>query len=170
MMNNNHQIIADYYDQHLADLRHYVAVMLHGDMMSAEDIVQDVFVALLCLQQPIIETSLKALVHKMLRQRVVDHSRRLATALYFEQQQKRQQQVADDVSSVVSAWELVQRLEQRMARMDTTSRDIIRLHIMDGCKIGEISNLLQMNYKSVEYKLGTARKVIRHYVKALKYA
>ena len=53
---------------------------------------------------------------------------------------------------------------------NTTSRDIVRLHIMEGCKVADISERLQMNYKSVEYKLGTTRKVIRHYVKALKYA
>ena len=170
MMNNNHQLIADYYDRHLTGLRLYVAVMLRGDMKTAEDIVQDVFMALLSQQQPIIEGSLPTLVHMMLRQRVVDRSRRMAIARNYQQQQQLQPQVADDVLSVVSAWELTRRLEQRMARLDTTSRDIIRLHIMEGCKVADISERLQMNYKSVEYKLGTARKEIRHYVKALKYA
>jgi RNA polymerase sigma-70 factor (ECF subfamily) len=38
------------------------------------------------------------------------------------------------------------------------------MHIYDGMKVSEISRQLGEGYKSVEYRLGTARKVVRAYL------
>ena len=168
-MEKDYQLIADYYDAHLQEMRHYVTMMLQGDMEAAEDIVQDVFLELLRQQQPIIEKALPALVHVMLRHRVVNRYKRLAIARQY-QQQRDSQQTADDTLSMVSAWDMTCRLEQRMAKMEPVSRDIIRMNIIEGCKVADISKQLNMNYKAVEYKLGVARKEIRQYVQAIKYA
>jgi RNA polymerase sigma-70 factor (ECF subfamily) len=44
---------------------------------------------------------------------------------------------------------------------------VYRLHIYDGMKVGEISDFLGENYKNVEYRLGTARKAMRQYLRAI---
>ena len=38
------------------------------------------------------------------------------------------------------------------------------MNVFEGMKVKEISKALQMNYKSVEYQLGEARKEMRTYV------
>lgn len=55
-----------------------------------------------------------------------------------------------------------------MIRMPENCRMIYRLHIYEGMKVSEISQQLGEGYKSVEHRLGTARKVMRQYLR--KYA
>ena len=169
-MEPNYRLIADYYERHLEEMRHYVTMMLEGDAEAAEDIVQDVVVVLLRQRQLLMETTLPALIHVMLRQRVINHRKRQTIARHYQQQEAHRQCMADDTLSLVSAWDLTNRLEHRMAKMEPASRDVIQLHILEGCKVADISKQLHMNYKTVEYKLGLARKEIRQYAKAVKYA
>ncbi|MBP6527113.1 MAG: RNA polymerase, partial [Prevotella sp.] len=42
---------------------------------------------------------------------------------------------------------------------------IYRLNIYSGMKVSEISKTLDMNYKSVEHRLGSARKEVREYIR-----
>lgn len=51
--------------------------------------------------------------------------------------------------------------------MPENFREVYRLHIYDGMKVSEICQQTGDSYKSVEYRLGTARKVVRSYLKAI---
>ena len=70
--------------------------------------------------------------------------------------------------SILSAREVMEQLERGLARLPENCREIYRLHIYDGMKVGEISRELGEGYKSVEHRLGAARKAIRQYLQ--KYA
>ena len=62
----------------------------------------------------------------------------------------------------------MEQLERGLARLPENCREIYRLHIYDGMKVGEISRELGEGYKSVEHRLGAARKAMRQYLQ--KYA
>jgi RNA polymerase sigma-70 factor (ECF subfamily) len=62
----------------------------------------------------------------------------------------------------------MEQLERGLARLPENCREIYRMHIYDGMKVGEISRALGEGYKSVEHRLGSARKAMRHYLR--KYA
>jgi RNA polymerase sigma-70 factor (ECF subfamily) len=69
------------------------------------------------------------------------------------------------MESVFSAKEIMERLERGLARLPQKCREIYRLHIYEGMKVSEISQQLGENYKSVEHRLGFARKSIRQYLR-----
>ena len=59
----------------------------------------------------------------------------------------------------------MERLERGLARLPKNCREVYRLHVYDGMKVSEISQQLNEGYKSVENRLGIARKAIRQYLK-----
>ena len=72
-----------------------------------------------------------------------------------------------DPSSVYSAQEMLELLERGMAQLDEKQQTVYKMNVYDAYKVSEISNTLQVNYKSVENTLGTARKVMRNYMRRM---
>jgi RNA polymerase sigma-70 factor (ECF subfamily) len=70
------------------------------------------------------------------------------------------------MESVFSVRDLEERLERGLARIPENCREIYRLHVYGDMKVSEISEQLGENYKSVEYRLGTARREMRRYMAA----
>ena len=56
-------------------------------------------------------------------------------------------------------------LERGLARLPENCREVYRLHVYGGMKVSEISLRLGEGYKSVEHRLGTARKAMRQYMR-----
>ena len=65
------------------------------------------------------------------------------------------------MESVFSAHEIMERMERGLARVPENCREVYRMHIYDGMKVSEISQRLGEGYKSVEHRLGAARKAVR---------
>ena len=140
---SSNQLITNYYITHRDELLAFVGSRL-GGRAEAEDVVQNVFLRLLTSTKLISEVTLPALVYT----RAVC-SEELST------------------DSVYSMHEIVERLERGLARLPENFREVYRLHIYDGMKVSEICQQTGDSYKSVEYRLGTARKVVRSYLKAI---
>lgn len=158
------QLITDYYITHRDELLAFVSSRL-GSSMEAEDIVQDVFLRLLTSDKLITAATLPALVYTMTRNRIADYYRRHTT---FEQYEHYIKGICNDettMESVFSAKEIMERLERGLVRLPENCRDIYRLHIDGGLKVGEISSQLGEGYKSVEHRLGFARKTMRQYLR-----
>ena len=66
--------------------------------------------------------------------------------------------------SVYSINEIAELLERGIARLADKQQVIYRMSIYGGLKISEISDTLNINYKSAENRLGLARKEIRRYM------
>jgi RNA polymerase sigma-70 factor (ECF subfamily) len=81
---------------------------------------------------------------------------------------KNTDEIDDSVESVLSIREITEQLERGLARVPENCREVYRLHIYGGMKVADISQTLGEGYKSVEYRLGTARKAVRQTLK--KYA
>ena len=158
------QLITNYYITHRDELLAFASSRL-GDSRQAEDIVQDVFLRLLSTDKMITEVTLPALVYTITRNLINDYYRRHTT---YEQYEHYIKGVCSEVTtseSVFSAFDIMERLERGLVRLPENCREIYRLHIYGGMKVGEISRELGEGYKSVEHRLGTARKVMREYLR-----
>ena len=163
-MNN---LIETYYTDHRDELLAFVSSRLGGSEES-EDIVQNVFLRLLTTDKMITEVTLPALVYTITRNLITDYYRRRHTYEAFEHFIKGSSEEDDSMESVFSARELTELLERGLVRVPENCREIYRLHINGGMKVSEISQTLGEGYKSVEHRLGTARKAVRQYLR--KYA
>ena len=158
------ELITNYYITHRDELLAYAGSRL-GDSRLAEDIVQDVFLRLLSSDKMISEVTLPALVYTITRNLINDHYRRHSSYEQYEHYIKGVCSEQTTMESVFSAHEIMERLERGLVRLPENCREIYRLHIYDGMKVGEISRELGEGYKSVEHRLGTARKLMRQYLR-----
>ena len=162
-----HTLITNYYIAHRDELLAY-AVSRLGDSCLAEDIVQNVFLRLLTSDKVISAVTLPALVFAMTRNQVYDYFRHHIAVEQYEHYIKGVCSELTTDESILSAREVMEQLERGLARVPENCREIYRLHIYDGMKVGEISRELGEGYKSVEHRLGAARKAMRQYLQ--KYA
>ena len=160
-------LIETYYMDHRDELLAYVSSRLGGSEES-EDVVQNVFLRLLTSDKMITPITLPALVYTMTRNLISDFYRRRHTYEEFEHFIKGSSDEAESVESIFSATELTELLERGLARIPENCREVYRMHIYGGMKVREISQTLGEGYKSVENRLGVARKAVRQYLK--KYA
>ncbi len=157
---NNCSIIERYYRQHRDELLTFVSSRLGGDVMAAEDLVQELFLRLLSDgRRPIAEATLGSLAYTMARHLVTDHYRRR----YYQHLYEQQAQLTgyDDILPTVYARETIAHIEQRLHHLSEPVAEVYRLHLYGGMKVGEISRCLQQDYKAVEYRLGQARREVR---------
>ena len=160
-------LLETYYTDHRDELLAFVSSRLGGSEES-EDIVQNVFLRLLTSDKMITAITLPALVYTITRNLITDYYRRRHNHEAFEHFIKGSSEEDDSMESVFSARELTELLERGLARIPENCREIYRLHINGGMKVSEISQTLGEGYKSVEHRLGTARKAVRQYLR--KYA
>lgn len=164
---DNREIIETYYRLHQAELLTYVCSRLDNRDL-AEDIVQDVFLRLLCTPQPIMECTLSALTLTIARHLINDYYRRRNYRITFTQQLSTNPATSEkEAESVLSIHEVTEFLERGLARIAEPCRDIYRLHIYEGMKVSDIAHHLNSDYKSTEYRLGIARKEVRKYLKRI---
>ena len=160
-------LLERYYTEHRDELLAFVSSRL-GGISESEDIVQNIFLRLLTSDKMMTEVTLPALVYTMARNQIIDYYRRRSTYEEFEHYIKRSSEEEDSMESVFSAKELTELLERGLAKVPENCREVYRLHIYGGMKVSEISQTLGEGYKSVEHRLGSARKAVRQYLR--KYA
>ena len=157
----NHALITEYYISHRDELLAFVSSRL-GESDFAEDIVQNVFLKLLTTDKMISEVTLPSLVYTIARNLITDYYRRHTN--YEEYEHYIKSQGIRSQESVFSVREITERLERGLARLPENCREIYRMHIYGGMKVSEISQELGEGYKSVEHRLGFARKAMRQYL------
>ena len=157
----NHALITEYYISHRDELLAFVSSRLGGSDF-AEDIVQNVFLKLLTTDKLISEVTLPSLVYTVARNLITDYYRRHTN--YEEYEHYIKSQGIRSQESVFSVREITERLERGLARLPENCREIYRMHIYGGMKVSEISQELGEGYKSVEHRLGFARKAMRQYL------
>ena len=156
-------LVASYYTDHRDELLAFVNSRL-GSSIEAEDIVQNIFLRILTTDKMISEVTLPALVYTIARNLISDHYRRRNRTEEYEHYIKVSSCTEDPYESVFSVQELTEMLERGLAHVPENCREIYRMHIYGGMKVREISQTLGEGYKSVEHRLGTARKTVRRYL------
>lgn len=160
---NNVALIESYYAAHSDELLAFVSSRLGGSSNS-EDLVQDVFTRLMTSDKMITEVTLPCLVYTIARNLIYDYYRHRCVQEQYEHYIKRHADNETSMESVISANELTEQLERGLARIPKNCREIYRMHIYGGMKVSEISAQLGEGYKSVERRLGTARKEMRRFM------
>ncbi len=164
----NIALIAEYYCRHRDELLAYMSICTNGSSGS-EDMVQDIFLKLLRSDRMISATTLPGLVHSMARNMVVDYWRHRASVAKFESYVRLNSSAHDsmDPLSIYASGEMMELLERGMARLSPKSRRIYAMNMMGGMQVSEISKMLSERYKSVENRLGAARKEMRRYMRKM---
>ncbi|MBR4480616.1 MAG: sigma-70 family RNA polymerase sigma factor [Prevotella sp.] len=159
------ELLINYYIAHRDELLAYVSSRL-GDSDLAEDIVQDVFLKLLTTNKMISEVTMPALVYTIARNLITSYYRRRFHHEEYEHHISRNEEGGTRIDeSVFSVQEITERLERGLARLPENCREVYRLHVFGDMKVSEISQQLGEGYKSVENRLGLARKAIRQYLR-----
>ena len=156
---NNNQLISNYYAAHRDELLSFIAVRI-TNAVEAEDLVQDIFLRLLRGHHLITPDTLPALIYTMARHAVSDYYRRRHVFEEYEHYIKSSDSTSE-IESLISARQLMERMERSLARLPQACCEIYRLHIYDGMKVSDIAHELSLPYKQVENRLGQARKVVR---------
>ncbi len=156
---NNQQLISNYYAQHRDELVTFIAVRI-ADANEAQDRVQDIFLRLLRGHQLITPQTLPNLIYTMAKHSVADYFRHRRVFEEYEYYIKRDDST-EEMESVISAHQLMERMERSLARLPEACGNIYRLHIYDGLKVSDIAQQLTLPYKQVENRLGQARKYVR---------
>ncbi len=156
---NNQQLISNYYALHRDELVTFIAVRI-ADADEAQDRVQDLFLRLLRGHQLITPITLPHLVYTMAKHSVADYFRHRRVYEEYEHYIKRGDST-EEMESVISAHQLIERMEHSLARLPEVCGNIYRLHIYEGLKVSDIAQQLTLPYKQVENRLGQARKHVR---------
>ena len=156
---NNNQLISNYYAAHRDELLSFIAVRI-TNAVEAEDLVQDIFLRLLRGHHLITPDTLPALIYTMARHAVSDYYRRRHVFEEYEHYIKSSDSTSE-IESLISARQLMERMERSLARLPQACCEIYRLHIYDGMKVSDIAQHLELPYKQVENRLAQARKTVR---------
>ena len=158
--------LTNYYVTHRDELLAYVSSRL-GNSVEAEDLVQNVFLRLLTSDKMITDITLPALVYTIARNLIADYYRRRTHFEVYEHYLKNTDSIDESAESILSIRDITEQLERRLARVPENCREIYRLHVYGGMKVAEISEHLGEGYKSVEHRLGTARKLVRRQLRGI---
>ncbi len=167
LSNPQHEVVADYYKRHRDEILNFVASRT-GSVDDAEDIVQDVFVRLLAMPAMISPVTLPSLVYTTARHLVLDRWRHRQRVEAYEHRLGGQGAGAprqESAESVYSVGEIISLLEHGVARLSPRQQTIYRMSFYEGKGVRDISLQLGMNAKTVENRLGMARKEVRGFVK-----
>ena len=162
---NKNKLISDYYTLHRSELLAY-AISRLGDKDEAEDLVQNTFLRLLTTDKMLTEQTLPALVFTICRNLVSDHFRRRAFRYEYEHYIKGTGEEKQSVEPVLFAADIIEQMERGLARIPENCRSIYRMHVLDGMRVSEISEQTGEKYKTVENRLGLARKKMRSFLRA----
>ena len=157
-------LITNYYEAHRGELLAYVSSRLCG-ADEAEDLVQDVFMRLLTGFRLITPVTLPSLVYTIARNLIFDYYRKRQSRDAYEHALHSTTSTDGEAERLLSVREITEQMERGLARLPENCREVYRLHIYDGMKAGEISQALGQGYKTVEHRLGLARKEIRKYLR-----
>lgn len=165
---SSHALLANYYEQHCDELRAFVFSRV-GRSDVAADLVQNVFVRLL-KTEVITSVTLPSLVYTVMRNMITDYWRHRRFVDEYEHIIGRVWRCGGDTiseESVYSVQEVYSLLENGIAHLTSKQQQVYKLHIYEGKKVSEISETLHINYKTVENRLGLARKQVRNYMQRM---
>ena len=163
---NKHQLISNYYSLHRAELLAYASTRL-GDYEDAEDLVQNTFLRILTSDLLVTEQTLHALVFTICRNLVTDYYRHRAYRHEYEHYIQGSNDGGMSMESVFYAADIIEAMERGMIHIPEHCRNIYRMHILGGMRVSEISEQTGEKYKTVENRLGLARKQMRNYLRAV---
>lgn len=151
-----------YYDSLVAVAEWYV-----GSTETAEDIVDDVFLALWTQRDRLtVQESVRAYLFGAARNRALNAVRDRKTRARLLQQAKPDvlPLPVPDTDASVRSLDLRSAIERAIAQLPPRARTILTLHRQAGLSFAEIGDLLGISPRTVETHLGRAVKILRRHL------
>jgi RNA polymerase sigma-70 factor (ECF subfamily) len=161
---NKQKLISHYYSVHRDELLAYASSRL-GDKDEAEDLVQNTFLRLLTSNRLLTEQTLPALIFSICRNLINDYYRRHAFRYEYEHYIRREGNTKISMESVLFAADIIERMERGLARIPENCRTVYKMHILGGMRVSEISAETGEKYKTIENRLGLARRQMRQFLR-----
>ena len=168
---NNRETIETYYRAHKDELVAFVSARLRFSD-EAEDLVQEAFLRLLTGNRLISEVTLPNLLYTLCHHLVIDWYRRRnvmhnaqCTMHKLQTSNFKLQTSSAEAESLLSVREINEQLERGLARVPENCHELYRMHIYGGMQARDLCQQTGVSYKSVEHRLGLARKQVRQYLR-----
>lgn len=158
-----YSIISEYYTTHLDEVRMFVGSRIKN-APETDDIVQDIFLKLLSTDGVLVPNTLTSLIYTIARNKIFDFYRHKRSIEEYSGFVGLYSVTVQPASSIYSEREIYEILENGIAHLKESQRCIYRMNIYGGLAVSDISKVLNIKYKTVENKLGLARKEIRQYL------
>ncbi|MGN0283140.1 MAG: RNA polymerase sigma factor [Prevotella sp.] len=161
MPKSNVEIISSYYAENLDELRLYANKIL-DDFEESKDVVQQCFVCILEMRQPIIQQTIPAMIHEIIRNSAISIVRRKAIIRKYNSKETASAlRTTEHLETRMVAKDIVNHLNRRIDNLPQDCQTIYAMNIYGGMKVGEIASALKIKYKYAEKQLGKARKMVR---------
>jgi len=151
-------------------MRDYALFYVH-DLQQAEDIVQDIFLAIWQNRKKTdIKTSLKAYLYRSVHNSCIKHFNHLAVSEKYSNSQRLKYEEAllmnklyfEDGISRLFLKDIDEILSESICKLPEKTRMIFELSREEKLKNHEIAGRVNLTEKAVEYHIGKALKLLRH--------
>lgn len=150
------------FDRYYTILCKQAALRLNGDMVSAEDVVQQVFIDFWVQEKyKVVETSLPAYLGRMVQFKAVDHIRKKVTRREYEEAVDNGHVVNDDQNDPAMAADLQKALRLAIAKLPDQCRNIFAAVYIDGKKYKEAADEYGVSINTVKEQLKRAMSRLR---------
>ena len=158
MLNKND--FKDVYDVHFDAVRSYLFYRC-GDMETASDVAQDVFMKIWEKRSVLDGGNIKQLIYKMASDCYISLYRKEQCRMNFEQSMVSTEHTAFSPEDEMTYNELTATYAKTLEQMSERQRTVFLMNREDGMKYAEIADSLQISVKAVEKHISAALRLLR---------
>ena len=150
------------FDKYYDNIRNFLYYR-SGNIETAEDLVQDVFLRLWENREKIREESVGGYLYTIAANLIKNHYRRNEISYHFINSLT-QKNNSESPEFLMEMQEFDHRLQQTLAAMPEKSRDVFLMNRIDGLTYGEIADRLQLSIKAVEKRMHKALLFLKEHL------
>jgi RNA polymerase sigma-70 factor (ECF subfamily) len=160
----NNLTIENYYRTNFESLVRYIRCIVK-DQISAEDIVQETFLRVLCIDLVICPTTLERLIHTIAINIAYDHLRRCKTVSENKIYLKGWGCCCNmETGTLLNINEITEILERGIVTLSEKSQKVYRMEFYERLKPQDIYKITDMNLKQINNILYESRKKIKAFM------
>ena len=159
----------DIYDVHFDAVRRYVYYRC-GDMETASDLAQDVFMKVWEKRDSLNNRYIKPFLYRMATNYSISHYRKEKSQINFEQSMKIEHYADSTPEDETSFNELTAAYERILKQMTDRQRTVYLMSREKEMKYAEIANRLQISVKAVEKHISAALRLLKMRITNLEVA
>lgn len=136
-----------------------------NDSLLAEDMVQDVFIRLVDNKDMLREKTIKSFIFTIAQNILIDYFRRRAKRIQIHSYLYDKKETEDNtIFDKLSVDNILKIEKDRISKLPKMRKEVYNLSRFEGLSSKEISERLNLNYRTVESHLFLGRKEIREYI------
>ena len=133
-----------------------------NDMDAAKEVVQDLFVSIFENRKTLlITTSLKSYLYQAVRNRCLNHLKRLKTGREHLERMGELTNNTESLEDLILKNELEYRIFQIVSNLSPKCKEVFILSRVHGLKNPEIASRLELSIRTVETQISNALKILR---------